>query len=196
MEDIGISNNNQYTGDSLSEMVKPPVLEDMGKPAELFSEAFSTPADLSDFNKAFENSAISTDRKSIDKMFETKKQEKIKKGFAKAVLLCALGVISSLLMLMTSSYNYIFAAVVFIFSLLIFAKTTKLKALIMLLFFANVIYSAINLFNIIKKISELTSFFPIISCSVVAILSLFICLSVITNENLTVYYESENKSNF
>ena len=78
MEDIGISNNNQYTGDSLSEMVKPPVLEDMGKPAELFSEAFSTPADLSDFNKAFENSAISTDRKSIDKMFETKKQEKIK----------------------------------------------------------------------------------------------------------------------
>ena len=126
----------------------------------------------------------------------SRKQEKIKIGFAKAVLLCALGVISSLLMLMTSSYNYIFAAVVFIFSLLIFAKTTKLKALIMLLFFANVIYSAINLFNIIKKISELTSFFPIISCSVVAILSLFICLSVITNENLTAYYESENKSNF
>ena len=193
MEDIGISNSNKYTGDSLSEMVKPPVLEDMGKPAELFSEAFNKPAD---FNNAFNNSVSNADKKSIDKVFETKKQEKIKKGFAKAVLLCALGVISSLLMLMTSSYNYIFAAVVFIFSLLIFAKTTKLKALIMLLFFADVIYSAINLFNIIKKISELTSFFSLISCSVVAILSLIICLSVITNENLSAYYESENKSNF
>ena len=196
MEDIGISSNSKYTGDNLSEMVKPPVLEDMGKPAELFSEAFNKPADFSDFNNAFNNSVSDADKKSIDKVFETKKQEKIKKGFAKAVLLCALGVISSLLMLMTSSYNYIFAAVVFIFSLLIFAKTTKLKALIMLLFFADVIYSAINLFNIIKKISELTSFFPLISCSVVAILSLIICLSVITNENLSVYYESENKGNF
>lgn len=196
MEDIGISSNSQYTGNNLSEMVKPPVLEDMGKPAELFSETFNKPADFSDFNNAFDNSAIDADKKSIDKVFETKKQEKIKKGFAKAVLLCALGVISSLLMLMTSSYNFIFAAVVFIFSLLIFAKTTKLKTLIMLLFFADVIYSAINLFNIIKKISELTSFFPLISCSVVAILSLIICLSVITNENLSAYYESENKGNF
>ena len=86
MEDIGISSNSKYTGDNLSEMVKPPVLEDMGKPAELFSEAFNKPADFSDFNNAFNNSVSDADKKSIDKVFETKKQEKIKKGFAKAVL--------------------------------------------------------------------------------------------------------------